>query len=222
MKASVPSTSGAGTTGIRPTDGGSMRGCPRGSAAHRGSGIDQPAGCLWGSRAEVRRRRRVPIAARSAVEGSRSTLPSTIGAGTRPFTPESGKATYSVRSPIPASPNAPSPAGSTGRDASGYSSPEVGVRFRKRRPATRGRGLSAILPQHLPRGDGIPEIIYEVREDAVDGGYSDTALGYGIHTQGDSVQQIRRTVKGAAARYSDHASRCRKSISRRAMPDDML
>ena len=29
------------------------------------------------------------------------------------------------------------------------------------------------------------EIIFEVREDEIDGGYSASALGYSIHTQGD-------------------------------------
>ena len=41
------------------------------------------------------------------------------------------------------------------------------------------------------------EIIFEVTEDDVDGGYSASALGYGIHTQGDSVEEIRSTVKEA-------------------------
>jgi hypothetical protein len=34
------------------------------------------------------------------------------------------------------------------------------------------------------------EIIFEVREDEVDGGYHATALGYGIHTQGDIMDRI--------------------------------
>ncbi len=49
----------------------------------------------------------------------------------------------------------------------------------------------------------MPEIIFEVREDEVDGGYSATALGYGIHTQGDSVEEIRRNVEEAVACYFD-------------------
>ena len=32
------------------------------------------------------------------------------------------------------------------------------------------------------------EIIFEVTEDEVDGGYSASAIGYGIHTQGDSIR----------------------------------
>ena len=40
------------------------------------------------------------------------------------------------------------------------------------------------------------EIILEITEDEVDGGYSASALGHGIHTQGDSVEEIRSNVKG--------------------------
>ena len=47
------------------------------------------------------------------------------------------------------------------------------------------------------------EIIFEVSEDEVDGGYSASALGYGIHTQGDSVEDIRRNVREAVDCYFD-------------------
>ena len=47
------------------------------------------------------------------------------------------------------------------------------------------------------------KIIFEVTEDEVDGGYSASALGYGIHTQGDSVEEIRRNVKEALDCYFD-------------------
>ena len=40
------------------------------------------------------------------------------------------------------------------------------------------------------------EIIFEVTEDEVDSGYSASALGHGIHTQGNSVEEIRSNVKG--------------------------
>jgi predicted RNase H-like HicB family nuclease len=40
------------------------------------------------------------------------------------------------------------------------------------------------------------EIIFEVTEDQVDGGYVASALGYGIHTQGDSLDELRAMVKG--------------------------
>jgi len=47
------------------------------------------------------------------------------------------------------------------------------------------------------------EIIFEITEDEVDGGYSATALGYGIHTQGNSVEELRRNVREAADCYFD-------------------
>lgn len=47
------------------------------------------------------------------------------------------------------------------------------------------------------------EIIFQVSEDEVDGGYSASALGYGIHTEGDSLEEIRRNVKEAVECYFD-------------------
>ena len=47
------------------------------------------------------------------------------------------------------------------------------------------------------------EIILEVTVDEVDGGYPATALGHGIHTQGDSVDEIRRNVREAVDCYFD-------------------
>jgi len=41
------------------------------------------------------------------------------------------------------------------------------------------------------------EIIFEVQEDGVDGGYVATALGYGIVTQGANLVEIREMVKAA-------------------------
>lgn len=36
------------------------------------------------------------------------------------------------------------------------------------------------------------EIIFEVTEDEIDGGYAARALGYGIHTQGDTLDELRQ------------------------------
>lgn len=47
------------------------------------------------------------------------------------------------------------------------------------------------------------EIIFEVREDAADGGYVASALGYGIHTQADTVEELRAMVKDAVNCYFD-------------------
>ena len=47
------------------------------------------------------------------------------------------------------------------------------------------------------------EIIFEVSEGEVDGGYTASALGYGIHTEGDSLEALRRNVKEAVDCYFD-------------------
>jgi predicted RNase H-like HicB family nuclease len=54
------------------------------------------------------------------------------------------------------------------------------------------------------------EIIFEVREDEVDGGYTAHALGYGIHTQGDTVEELRAMVKDAVRCYFDETWRLRR------------
>ena len=51
-------------------------------------------------------------------------------------------------------------------------------------------------------GTGTTEIIFEVAEDETAGGYSASAVGYGIHTQGDSFDDIRRKVREAVDCYS--------------------
>ncbi len=47
------------------------------------------------------------------------------------------------------------------------------------------------------------EIIFEVSEDELDGGYSASALGFGIHTQGDTLDELRRNVREAVDCYFD-------------------
>lgn len=47
------------------------------------------------------------------------------------------------------------------------------------------------------------EIIFEVSEDEVDGGYSASALGYGIHTQSETIEEIRDNIREAVECYFD-------------------
>jgi len=47
------------------------------------------------------------------------------------------------------------------------------------------------------------EIIFEVSENEIDGGYVASALGYGIHTDGDTLDELRRNVKEAVGCYFD-------------------
>jgi len=41
------------------------------------------------------------------------------------------------------------------------------------------------------------EIIFEVSEDEMDGGYTASALGHGIATQGDTIDELREMVRDA-------------------------
>ena len=45
------------------------------------------------------------------------------------------------------------------------------------------------------------EILFEVREDGVDGGYTASAVGGGIHTEADSLEELRRNVREAVVCY---------------------
>ena len=48
------------------------------------------------------------------------------------------------------------------------------------------------------------EIIFEVLEDEVDGGYTATALGHSIFTQGDTLEELRTMVRDAVqCHFSD-------------------
>ncbi len=57
------------------------------------------------------------------------------------------------------------------------------------------------------------EIIFEVSEDELDGGYSASALGFGIHTEGDTLDELRRIVREAVDCYFDD-SMTRPRLSR--------
>ena len=68
----------------------------------------------------------------------------------------------------------------------------------------------------------VTEIVFEITEDEVDGGYSATALGYGIHTQGDSVADIRRNVREAVECYFDDGMPRPKLIRLHFVRDEVL
>ena len=49
------------------------------------------------------------------------------------------------------------------------------------------------------------EIIFEVSEDELDGGWSASALGFGIHTEGETLDELRRNVREAVGCYFDES-----------------
>ena len=48
------------------------------------------------------------------------------------------------------------------------------------------------------------EIIFQVEEDAVDGGYVATALGYGITTQAETIPDLREMIMDAVQCHFDN------------------
>jgi hypothetical protein len=66
------------------------------------------------------------------------------------------------------------------------------------------------------------EIIFEVTEDEVDGGYVASALGYGIHTQGDRLDALRAMVKDAVNCYFDEPTDAPKIIRLHFVRDEVL
>ena len=66
------------------------------------------------------------------------------------------------------------------------------------------------------------EIIFEVSEDELDGGYSASALGFGIHTQGDTLDELRRNVKEAVDCYFDDAMERPRLIRLHFVRDEVL
>ncbi len=68
----------------------------------------------------------------------------------------------------------------------------------------------------------IPEITFEVSEDEVDGGYSASALGYGIHTQGETIEELRSNVREAVECYFDEAMKRPRLIRLHFVRDEVL
>jgi len=66
------------------------------------------------------------------------------------------------------------------------------------------------------------EIIFEVREDEVDGGYTASALGVGIHTQGETLEEIRRNAREAVACYYDESAEAPSMIRLHFVRDEVL
>ena len=68
----------------------------------------------------------------------------------------------------------------------------------------------------------VSEIIFEVREDHVDGGYYASALGFGIHTEADTLEQLRANVKEAVNCYFDETMESPKLIRLHFVRDEVL
>lgn len=65
------------------------------------------------------------------------------------------------------------------------------------------------------------EIIFEVK-DSGEGGYVASALGYGIHTQGETIDELREMVRDAVDCFFDDPSEAPKMIRLHFVRDEVL
>ena len=66
------------------------------------------------------------------------------------------------------------------------------------------------------------EIIFEVSEDELDGGWSASALGFGIHTEGETLDELRRNVREAVDCYFDESMDRPRLIRLHYVKDEVL
>ena len=50
------------------------------------------------------------------------------------------------------------------------------------------------------------DLYFEAKEDKVDGGYTASAIGYGIHTQAETLEELRTNILDAVSCYFDDPS----------------
>ncbi len=66
------------------------------------------------------------------------------------------------------------------------------------------------------------EIIFEVSDDEIDGGYSASALGFGIHTEGKTLDELRRNIREAVDCYFDESMDRPRLIRLHYVRDEVL
>ena len=66
------------------------------------------------------------------------------------------------------------------------------------------------------------EIIFEVKQDELDRGYTASALGYGIHTEADTLEELRTNVREAVSCYFDENMESPKIIRLHFVRDEVL
>jgi predicted RNase H-like HicB family nuclease len=66
------------------------------------------------------------------------------------------------------------------------------------------------------------EIIFEVHEDEVDGGYTASAIGGGIHTEAETLEELRRNVREAVDCYFDDPAQAPRLIRLHFVRDEVL
>jgi hypothetical protein len=66
------------------------------------------------------------------------------------------------------------------------------------------------------------EVIFEVREDTAYGGFTASALGFGIHTEADTMEALRANIREAGDCYFDETADAPKIIRLHFVRDEIL
>ncbi len=66
------------------------------------------------------------------------------------------------------------------------------------------------------------KIVFQVSEDELDGGYSASAFGFGIHTQADTLEELRRNVREAVDCYFNDGMERLRPIRLRYVRDEVF
>ena len=66
------------------------------------------------------------------------------------------------------------------------------------------------------------EIIFEVREDEVGGGFTASALGVGIHSEGETLEELRANVREAVDCYFDETMEAPRVIRLHFVRDEVM
>jgi len=66
------------------------------------------------------------------------------------------------------------------------------------------------------------ELIFEVREDDADGGYVASAIGEGIHTEGESVDELKSNIRDALVCHYDDPKDTPRVVRLHFVRDEVL
>jgi hypothetical protein len=66
------------------------------------------------------------------------------------------------------------------------------------------------------------EVIFEVLEDTTEGGFTASALGFGIHTEADTMDALRANVREAVDCYFDETDDAPKIIRLHFVRDEVM
>lgn len=66
------------------------------------------------------------------------------------------------------------------------------------------------------------ELYFDAREDKVDGGYTASAIGYGIHTQAETLEELRANILDAIDCFFGDSEESPTVVHLRVMSEELL